>query len=97
MNHGIRGNEAITAKHSRQYPGFTKEQYAQRAHALIKSAINDHIVGYKSSNGNIVRFDESTNDFVKGSTKGIRTMFKPDEGTRYFERQMLIDGGKTDD
>ncbi|MCL2388400.1 MAG: hypothetical protein FWC89_12775 [Defluviitaleaceae bacterium] len=83
--------------HNNQYPQFTKEQYAQRAHDLARSAVNDHILGYRAANGDIVRFDESTNDFVKCTRNGIRTMFQPDEGTRYFERQMLRDGGVTYD
>ena len=87
----------FNSDHSLQYPGFTKEQYAQRAHNLVKSEVCGNILGYKATNGAIVRFDESTNDFVKGTSTGIKTMFKPDEGTQYFERQMLRDGGMTDD
>ena len=87
----------FASDHLKQYPGFTKEQYAQRAHDLVRSAVGDNVLGYKVANGNIVRFDESTNDFVKGGNSGIRTMFKPDEGTQYFERQMLRDGGATND
>jgi len=83
--------------HSGQYPELTKEQYAKRAHDLVRAAVNDHILGYKAANGNIVRFDESTNDFVKCGKNGIMTMFKPDEQTLYFERQMLRDGGMTND
>ncbi|MCL2197544.1 MAG: hypothetical protein FWB80_01340 [Defluviitaleaceae bacterium] len=83
--------------HSKQYQGFTKEQYAKRAHVLVTSKVSDNILGYRASNGNIVRFDESTNDFVKGAKNGIKTMFKPEEGTLYFERQLLRDGGVTND
>ena len=87
----------FSSDHSGQYPLFTKEQYAQRAHKLLKTPVSDNILGYKALNGDIVRFDESTNDFVKGGKTGIKTMFKPNEGTKYFERQMLRDGGVTDD
>ena len=82
--------------HSKEYPGFTKEQYARRALELARSPVSDHVLGYKAANGDIVRFDESTNDFVKAAKNGIKTMFKPDKGARYFERQMLKDGGTTD-
>ena len=83
--------------HGSQYPNFTKEQYAQMAHDLVRAAVGHNILGYKAANGDIVRFDESTNDFVKGAKNGIRTMFKPDEGTHYFERQLSRDGGTTND
>ena len=83
--------------HARQYPGFTKEQYAQRAIELVRSSVGGAIQGYRADDGSIVRFDESTNDFVKSGIRGIRTMFKPDVGTMYFERRLIDDGGTTDD
>ena len=81
--------------HSKQYPDFTKEQYAARAEELSRSSVSEHILGYRCKKGRVVRFDESTNDFVKVGRHGIMTMFKPDEGTRYFERQMIRDRGVT--
>lgn len=79
--------------HSSQYPNMTKEQYAQRALELVSSATDENITGYKASNGAIVRYDRSTNDWVKGYTNGIATMFKPSDGVNYYNRTKKIDGG----
>jgi hypothetical protein len=50
--------------HSEQYPGYTKEQYAEEALALVQSATSETIVGYKNELGQVVRFD-TENKFEK--------------------------------
>lgn len=67
-------------------PHFTKEMYAARALDLVQSrTIKNQILGYKTNDGWIVRYDILKNDYVKGNPKrGIKTMFKPDEGIEYF-------------
>ena len=80
----------LESDHCEQYVGFTKEQYAQRAVELARSPVGDGIEGYKSVKGkfagSIVRYDTSTNDWVRAYTaSGVATMFKPDEGAEYFE------------
>ena len=61
---------SFDSDHVNQYPHFTKKQYAQRAHDLVMAAVGDNILGYKTASGDIVRFDESTNDSVKGTRNG---------------------------
>ena len=80
--------------HSKQYPGMSKEQYAQRALDLAQSAAdNKEILGYQNEKGQIVRYDRKNNDFVKGDpSKGIATMFKPDDGESYFNRWKSKEG-----
>ena len=80
----------LDSDHSAQYPGLNKEQYAQRAIELARSPIGNGIEGYKSTKGkfagSIVRYDTSTNDWVRAyTTSGVATMFKPKDGTEYFE------------
>lgn len=81
--------------HSDQYPGYTKEQYAQRALDLVQSrADGKRILGYKTPKGEVVRYDTATNDYAKGFPHGgIKTMFKPDDGKKYFYRCMKSDKG----
>ena len=80
--------------HSAQYPGFTKEQYAQRALDLIQSpADGKRILGYKNAKGQVVRYDKEANDYVAGDPRiGIATMFNPKAGERYFNRLKERDG-----
>ena len=83
--------------HSGEYPGFTKEQYAERALELVRMPASENILGYKAANGSIVRYDKTTNDFVKGFNTGVASMFKPTGGKEYFKRQLRYDGGVTHD
>ncbi len=74
--------------HSYQYPGFTKEQYAERALTLAQSPVGGNISGYRRANGSVVRYDKVANDYVVGYATGIATMYKPDDGEEYFIRKM---------
>ena len=79
--------ESHWASHKNEYTGMTKEQYAQRAHDLIRSATSESILGYKSKNGSIVRYDKNTHDFVQGFDTGIATMFKLKGGESRFNKK----------
>ena len=85
-------------EHGFQYSGFSKEQYAIRALELIQSPVGKDILGHIDRNGVIIRYDKKSNDFVKGKpSKGIFTMFKPNEGIDYYLNQKREDieyGGK---
>ena len=69
---------------------ITKEQYAQRAHNLVRSPTSDTVDGYFATKGryagSVVRYDRNTGDWVRGGKVGIRTMFKPEEKVVYFEK-----------
>ena len=72
--------------HSSEYPGLTKAQYEERALELLRSATNEDVSGYKAADGAVVRYDKANNDFVKGYDTGVATMFKPDDGEAYYQR-----------
>lgn len=82
-----------THGHSRQYPGMTMQEYAKRALELIQKPVRGNVLGYKNAQGQIVRYDRETNDFVKGHPSlGIATMFKPAAGEAYFLRKKEQEG-----
>lgn len=64
----------------------TKEQYEKRGVELAESAADGKkILGYKTKEGFICRYDVKKNDYVKADVnKGLRTLFKPTEGIDYF-------------
>lgn len=71
----------------------TKEQYEKRAVELAEMPVGGDILGYKTKEGHICRYDKEKNDYVKADIeKGIRTMFKPDEGEAYYHRQQRKEG-----
>ena len=76
------------SKHGKEYPGFTKEQYIKRALELIERPVSGEILGHKTKDNVLIRYDKNTNDFVKGRPdKGIYTMFRPIEGQAYYDKQ----------
>ena len=80
-------------KHKSQYPGMTVQDYVDEALKLIQSPCGGSIRGYARENGQIVRFNALTNDYVVGYNDsdggipyGIATMYKIDE--RVYERKL---------
>lgn len=65
---------------------LTKEQYEKRGVQLAESAVDGkNILGYKTKEGHICRYDVTKNDYVKADiNKGLRTLFKPDNGVNYY-------------
>lgn len=85
-------------KHGQKdYPNFTKEDYNRYALDLIQQSVSDDVLGYKTSDGAVVRYRVSTNDFVKGyPDTGIATMYKPkgnpEKGLKYYQSQLQKEG-----
>lgn len=75
----------------------TKEQYEKRAVELAEMPVGNGIRGYKTKEGYICRYDVAKNDYVKADVvKGIRTMFKPEDGQEYFEKMLGEEGIEND-
>ena len=77
-------------KHLRKgksYSGMSMTEYVKKASELARSPIGGDIDGYKATDGAVVRYNKSTNDFVKGYSTGVATMFKPSSGEDYFKRK----------
>ena len=56
-------------------------------------ADGQRILGYKNSQGQVARYDRTTNDYVVGNPQiVIATMFKPKAGEEYFNRLKERDG-----
>ena len=85
--------------HGKEYIGWNKAQYHKEALALIESSVDSDVLGHVDKDGVIIRYRLSTNDFVKGTIeRGIRTMFKPKEGRKYYDgmrEEDLERGGKS--
>ena len=77
-------------KHLRKgksYSGMPMTEYVEKASELARSPIGGDIDGYKATDGAVVRYNKNTNDFVKGYSTGVATMFKPSSGEDYFKRK----------
>ena len=75
------------AKHGAEFPGLDAPGYLARARELL-STDSPSVLEKVRDNGDVLRFDTATGDFAVGTADGaIRTLFKPDAGRAYFDRQ----------
>jgi hypothetical protein len=80
-------------KHMAHYPGMTSQEYAEAALELIQSHCGGSIRGYVRENGQIVRYNAQTKDYVIGNNDekleipvGIASMHRINEVK--YERKM---------
>lgn len=89
-------------KHKNEYTQddiSSKKDYESKAIKLLESSVGGNIKGHIDAHGNIIRYDTEKNDFAKGNpNKGVKTLFKPNEGKVYYEQKCKEDiehGGQT--
>ena len=71
--------------------------YIKQAKDLLNSETNDNILGFKSENGFIFRYDKAKNEFATSKPSGvIETYFKPKNKLEYWEDQVKKYGNKKD-
>ena len=74
-------------KHGSEFGDVTKEQYLELANKLINSR-SDSVLRKTSDDGDSLFYDKDRNYFLVLSGDGyIRTLFRPDSGIRYWEKQ----------
>ncbi|MBA4292568.1 hypothetical protein C0431_06315 [bacterium] len=90
---GFRNQEALRehwSKHGRQWGKVTMGEYLYLAQELRDTEADGRnvIVGFRND-GVVTKFDRRDGEFIAyNRNKVIRTFFKPDDGERYFSRQM---------
>ncbi|MCY2960073.1 MAG: hypothetical protein NTY35_07895 [Planctomycetota bacterium] len=76
-------------KHGSEFGSITQAQYLRLAQELRDAAKAANVREATRSDGVITRFDTRSGAFVAfHEDKSIRTFFKPNDGLRYFERQL---------
>ena len=91
-NHWYGNEKPKISSHKAEYEarGYDMKGYAQRALELVQMPVGGNIMGYKTSKGEVVRYDKSSKDYVKGNHKlGIKTMFTATED--YYLRRKAKD------
>lgn len=92
VNHWYGSDNPKISSHRKEYEarGFDMKKYGEYALDLVQRPVGNGIVGHKTVDGFVIRYNTKTGDFVKGHPKqGIKTMFiaKPE----YYERQKKRD------
>lgn len=68
----------------KSYPNMTMSEYVQKSGKLARSEVGGDVLGYKSHDGAIVRYNRTTNDWVKAYPAGVASMYKPTRGETYY-------------
>ncbi len=76
-------------KHGREFAGITQDEYLRVAQTLRDAPVGGDVLELSRGDGTVSRFDRSTGIFVAfDKDLTIRTCFKPNDGERYFKRQI---------
>ncbi len=76
-------------KHGDEFGSITEAQYLRLAQDLRDTGVGGSVRESVRSDGVVTRFDTRTGGFIAfHEDKSIRTFFKPNDGLRYFERQL---------
>jgi pyocin large subunit-like protein len=80
------------AKHGPEFGSITQAEYLALAQKLRDAPAGGPILEAVRDDGVISRFDKQSGAFLAfNENKTIRTFFKPNDGVRYFERQIEKD------
>jgi hypothetical protein len=97
MNDAAQKNHAKHLRPGKSYPHMPMIDYVKKASRLARSAVGGDIQGYGGADNCIVRYNKTTNDWVKAYATGVASMFKPKRGADYYTENMAEDGGAEDD
>ncbi len=76
-------------KHGREFGSISQEEYLQQAQTLRDSPAGGDILEAVRNDGVTTRFDRKAGTFLAFNPDfTIRTCFKPNDGERYFKRQL---------
>ncbi|MBS1807854.1 MAG: hypothetical protein JST84_06665 [Acidobacteria bacterium] len=76
-------------KHGREFGSITQGEYLYQAQLLRDAPVGGDILEGIRLDGIITRFDRQSSAFVAfNEDYTIRTFFKPNDGERYFKRQL---------
>lgn len=76
-------------KHGHEFGSISQAEYLALAQKLRDAPVGGSILEAVRDDGVISRFDKKSGAFIAfNKNKTIRTFFKPNDGVRYFERQI---------
>jgi hypothetical protein len=79
-------------KHGAEFGDITREDYLRRAQALRDAPAGGSVLEAVRGDGVVTRFDRRSGAFIAFGRDGIiRTFFRPNDGERYFRRQVERD------
>lgn len=78
-------------KHLNEYGNISSEEYLNIARRLLAEPLNKDVEGFLGEANFVFKYRKSTNDFAVGREDGkISTLFKPNDGLKYWEIQIEL-------
>lgn len=74
-------------KHLAEYEGISFDEYVQLARELMSEDPSDDVDVFVNNAGYEYRYRKSTNDFAIGGDGHLITMFKPEDGEKYWKKE----------
>ncbi|TXL73877.1 hypothetical protein FHP25_19700 [Vineibacter terrae] len=79
-------------KHGAEFGDISRQDYLRQAQALRDAPVGGPILEAVRRDGVVSRFDRRSGAFIAFNSNGvIRTFFRPNDGERYFRRQLERD------
>jgi hypothetical protein len=79
-------------KHGREFGDISRQDYLRQAQALRDAPVGGDVLEAVRRDGVVTRFDRRRGAFLAFNPNGvIRTYFRPNDGERYFRRQVERD------
>lgn len=76
-------------KHGSEFGSISQDEYLRQAQTLRDTEAGGEILEAKRPDGVTTRYDRKTGAFLAyNADDTIRTFFKPNDGERYFKRQL---------
>lgn len=76
-------------KHGREFGSITQDEYLRQAQTLRDQSVGGDILEATRNDGVITRFNRNSGAFLAfNKDLTIRTYFRPNDGERYFNRQL---------
>ncbi len=76
-------------KHGREFGSISQDEYLRQAQTLRDIAAGGDVLESARADGVTTRFDRKAGTFLAfNQNLTIRTFFKPNDGERYFQRQL---------
>ncbi|MCL2362928.1 MAG: hypothetical protein FWC73_14100 [Defluviitaleaceae bacterium] len=81
----------------RDFPSVTLDEYVKAGADFARMPVGGDIEGYRGVDGCIVRYNNTTGEWVKAYSTGVASYMRPKAGRIYYVKWLELDGGIIDD
>jgi hypothetical protein len=79
------------------FPDMKMDEYIEKGREFARKRAEGDIEGYRGEDGCIVRYNNSTGEWVQAYDTGVASYMRPILGKQYYEKWLKFDKGVTND